>query len=241
MRLWKGKNMANEIFNRVEKKYLLNEEQYHNLIILINEYMNHDKFYKSTICNIYFDTDDYELVRTSIEKPIYKEKLRLRSYNVPSLDDEVFFEIKKKYNSIVNKRRITLSLKDYYKYINMEKISNKDSQISKEIIYMIKHYNLKPKVFLAYDRKAYISKQDKNLRITIDNNIRSRNYDLKLEHGDKGELLSDEKYYLMEIKSLNGYPRWLVECLSNNNIFPKTFSKYGNVYKKMMKEGIINV
>ena len=189
--------MANEIFNRVEKKYILNEEQYHNLIILINEYMNHDKFYKSTICNIYFDTDDYELVRTSIEKPIYKEKLRLRSYNVPSLDDEVFFEIKKKYNSIVNKRRITLSLKDYYKYINMEKISNKDSQISKEIIYMIKHYNLKPKVFLAYDRKAYISKQDKNLRITIDNNIRSRNYDLKLEHGDKGELLSDEKYYLM--------------------------------------------
>ena len=107
--------MANEIFNRVEKKYLLNEEQYHNLIILINEYMDHDKFYKSTICNIYFDTDDYELVRTSIEKPIYKEKLRLRSYNVPSLDDEVFFEIKKKYNSIVNKRRITLSLKDYYK------------------------------------------------------------------------------------------------------------------------------
>ena len=233
--------MANEIFNRVEKKYLLNEEQYHNLIILINEYMNHDNFYKSTICNIYFDTDDYELVRTSIEKPIYKEKLRLRSYNVPSLDDEVFFEIKKKYNSIVNKRRITLSLKDYYKYINMEKISNKDSQISKEIIYMIKHYNLKPKVFLAYDRKAYISKQDKNLRITIDNNIRSRNYDLKLEHGDTGELLSDEKYYLMEIKSLNGYPRWLVECLSNKNIFPKTFSKYGNVYKKMMKEGIINV
>lgn len=233
--------MANEIFNRVEKKYLLNEEQYHNLMILINEYMNHDKFYKSTICNIYFDTDDYELVRTSIEKPIYKEKLRLRSYNVPSLDDEVFFEIKKKYNSIVNKRRITLSLKDYYKYINMEKISNKDSQISKEIIYMIKHYNLKPKVFLAYDRKAYIAKQDKNLRITIDNNIRSRNYDLKLEHSDKGELLSDEKYYLMEIKSLNGYPRWLVECLSKNNIFPKTFSKYGNVYKKMMKEGIINV
>ena len=191
--------MANEIFNRVEKKYFLNEEQYHNLIILINEYMNHDKFYKSTICNIYFDTDDYELVRTSIEKPIYKEKLRLRSYNVPSLDDEVFFEIKKKYNSIVNKRRITLSLKDYYKYINMEKISNKDSQISKEIIYMIKHYNLKQKVIL------------------------------------------DEKYYLMEIKSLNGYPRWLVECLSNNNIFPKTFSKYGSVYKKMMKEGIINV
>ena len=154
--------MANEIFNRVEKKYLLNEEQYHNLIILINEYMDHDKFYKSTICNIYFDTDDYELVRTSIEKPIYKEKLRLRSYNVPSLDDEVFFEIKKKYNSIVNKRRITLSLKDYYKYINMEKIFDKDSQISKEIIYMIKHYNLKPKVFLAYDRKAYICKQDKN-------------------------------------------------------------------------------
>ena len=106
---------------------------------------------------------------------------------------------------------------------------------------MIKHYDLKPKVFLAYDRKAYIGKNDKNLRITIDTNIRSRNDDLYLEHGDRGELLNKEQYYLMEIKSFNGYPKWLVNCLSDNNIYPQNFSKYGNVYKKMMKEGIINV
>ena len=233
--------MANEIFNRIEKKYVLNKQKFDNLMILIQEYMNHDKFYKSTICNIYFDTDDYELIRTSIEKPIYKEKLRLRSYNTPNMDDEVFFEIKKKYNSVVNKRRITLSLKDYYSYLNHETIPEENTQIGKEITYMIKHYDLKPKVFLAYDRKAYIGKNDKNLRITIDTNIRSRNDDLYLEHGDMGELLNKEQYYLMEIKSFNGYPKWLVNCLSDNNIYPQNFSKYGNVYKKMMKEGIINV
>lgn len=233
--------MANEIFNRIEKKYYLNKEQFDCLMILINENMNHDKFYESTICNIYFDTDDYELIRTSIEKPIYKEKLRLRSYNVPNLNSEVFFEIKKKYKSVVNKRRIILSLKDYYKFLNKKKIDNNDSQISKEIFYMINKYNLKPKVFLAYDRKAYIGKDDKNLRITFDTNIRSRTHNLCLEYGDEGELLSNDNYYLMEIKSFNGYPKWLVNCLSNNNIFPKTFSKYGNVYKKMMKEGMINV
>lgn len=233
--------MANEIFNRIEKKYVLNKQQFDNLMIFISEYMNHDKFYKSTICNIYFDTDDYELIRTSIEKPIYKEKLRLRSYNTPNMDDEVFFEIKKKYNSVVNKRRITLSLKDYYSYLNHETIHEENTQIGKEITYMIKHYDLKTKVFLAYDRKAYIGKNDKNLRITIDTNIRSRNDDLYLEHGDMGELLNKEQYYLMEIKSFNGYPKWLVNCLSDNNIYPQNFSKYGNVYKKMMKEGIINV
>lgn len=233
--------MANEIFNRIEKKYYLNKEQFDCLMILINENMNHDKFYESTICNIYFDTDDYELIRTSIEKPIYKEKLRLRSYNIPNLNSEVFFEIKKKYKSVVNKRRIILSLKDYYKFLNKKKIDNNDSQISKEIFYMINKYNLKPKVFLAYDRKAYIGKDDKNLRITFDTNIRSRTDNLRLEYGDEGELLSNDNYYLMEIKSFNGYPKWLVNCLSNNNIFPKTFSKYGNVYKKMMKEGMINV
>lgn len=231
--------MANEIFNRIEKKYFLNEEQFNNIMILINENMNHDKFYESTICNIYFDTDNYELIRTSIEKPIYKEKLRLRSYNVPKINDEVFFEIKKKYNGVVNKRRITLSLKDYYCFMNHNNMNK--TQISKEILYMINRYNLKPKVFLAYDRKAYIGKDDKNLRITFDTNIRSRTDDLYLEHGDMGKSLSNDVYYIMEIKSFNGYPKWLVNCLSNNNIFPKTFSKYGNVYKKMMKEGMINV
>lgn len=231
--------MANEIFNRIEKKYFLNEEQFNNIMILINENMNHDKFYESTICNIYFDTDNYELIRTSIEKPIYKEKLRLRSYNVPKINDEVFFEIKKKYNGVVNKRRITLSLKDYYCFMDHNNMNK--TQISKEILYMINRYNLKPKVFLAYDRKAYIGKDDKNLRITFDTNIRSRTDDLYLEHGDMGKSLSNDVYYIMEIKSFNGYPKWLVNCLSNNNIFPKTFSKYGNVYKKMMKEGMINV
>lgn len=200
--------MKQQIFNRVEQKYLLDEEQYSNLTDIINEYMDHDKYYQTTICNIYFDTDDYELIRTSIEKPIYKEKLRLRCYNTPTIDSDVFFEIKKKYNKVVNKRRIKLSLNDFYKYIDNQDVPVVNSQVGKEIDYMIKHYNLKPKVFLAYDRISYIGKNANGLRITIDTNIRSRDTNLSLENGSYGNLLSEKNYYLMEIKSLNGYPKW---------------------------------
>ena len=106
------------VFQRYEIKYMLTQEQKQQVLQAMKPYMELDGYGRTTIRNIYFDTDDYELIRTSIEKPIYKEKLRLRSYNTPNMDDEVFFEIKKKYNSVVNKRRITLSLKDYYSYLN---------------------------------------------------------------------------------------------------------------------------
>ncbi len=66
-------------FRRVEKKYLLNMEQYERLRVALRDYIVPDDYPKSTICNVYYDTPDYLLISRSLEKPVYKEKFRLRS------------------------------------------------------------------------------------------------------------------------------------------------------------------
>ena len=103
-----------EIFRRVEQKYLLSKEQYIKLMDRISSHVEKDKYYKSTICNVYFDTTNSDLIVTSLEKPLYKEKVRLRSYGVPTIDSTVFLEIKSKYKGIVGKRRVSFKLKDFY-------------------------------------------------------------------------------------------------------------------------------
>lgn len=220
------------VFNRIEKKYMLDQTQYEKILVTILSHMNKDQHGNSSICSIYFDTNDFDLIKKSIEKPIYKEKVRLRSYGIPSLDSNVFLEIKKKYKKIVNKRRIELPLKEAYH------IKNKTfhSQIEKEIAYAFHFYHLLPKMFIAYERTAFIGIQNKDFRITFDSNIRFRLHDLKLELGSSGEKILPEGTYIMEVKANFSYPLWFTELLSKLTLYPISFSKYGAAYKKIKKE-----
>ena len=227
-----AKNKTGNVFERIEKKYMLTREKYNRLLEELEAYMSLDSYGKHTIGNIYYDTDTYELIRYSIEKPVYKEKLRLRSYGVPNAEDKVFLEIKKKYNGIVYKRRISLTLNEAEDYLNKGIRPNKESQILREIDYFISYYNPKSKLYLAYDRMAYFGKEDPEVRITFDHNIRSREYDLSLAKGDYGTLLLEDCKYLMEIKVPGAMPVWLSEILSNLEIYPSSFSKYGNIYRE---------
>lgn len=217
------------IFRRVEQKYLITTDDYNKILSLAKRKLCKDKFFSETICNIYFDTNNNDLIITSLEKPAYKEKVRLRSYGTPNNNSEVFLEIKKKYRGIVNKRRITLSLKEVHDYLEKNIIPN-NSQIMKEIDYTFKYYKLKPVLYLAYDRKSYYLKEDNEFRITFDTNIRSRTNDLKLELGSSGKLHIKDKY-IMEIKSVKGMPPWFSSILNSLNIYPTSFSKYGEIYK----------
>ena len=226
--------MVQTIFKRIEKKYLLTKNQYDSLLKLIKEHLIKDEFGLHTVCNIYYDTNDFSLIRKSIEKPVYKEKLRLRSYGVPNKNTKVYIELKKKYKGIVYKRRITLNESEAFKSLNNKKI-DRDDQISKEINYVLNYYDLVPKIYLAYDRIAYYDKDNSNLRVTFDSNIRSRTDDLDLKLGDAGELLFKDSYYLMEIKCVGGLPLWFIKILDELKIYPTSFSKYGNVYKNLLK------
>ncbi|MEG2118906.1 MAG: polyphosphate polymerase domain-containing protein [Pseudoflavonifractor sp.] len=224
--------MAQAVFNRYEKKYIMPEAIYHELRSKLRAHMQEDEYGLHTICNIYYDTPDYALIRRSIERPVYKEKLRLRSYGIPTPDSKVFLEIKKKYQKIVNKRRIQLTLQEAYDYLEKGIRPQKDCQILREIDFFLQRYPLQRGLYLAYDRIALFDRQDHDFRVTFDQNIRSRSSYMGLEEGDGGELLLPEGYYLMESKVLGATPLWFTEILSALSIYPVSFSKYGNIYKK---------
>lgn len=230
--------MSQDTFKRFEKKYMLNAEQYEEFSRKIADRTKADEFGKYTICNIYFDTDDFQLVRTSIEKPKYKEKLRLRSYGTPTADSSVFLEIKKKYKDVVYKRRICLPYGECIDYITRGIKPRENTQIFREIDYFLDFYKPKMKMYLAYDRIALAGIEDPELRITFDTNIRTRTSYLDMTTGDSGKPLLDGEYYLMEVKAKGAIPIWLVEILSEMRVYPTSFSKYGTAYKKLLLEKI---
>ena len=219
-------------FERYEKKYLLEPWQAQSLQPWILEHFQPDRYPESVICNVYFDTEDYELIRTSIEKPHYKEKLRLRSYGVPKAYSQVFIELKKKYDGVVYKRRIPMRLENAEKYLYSGIIPEGHSQILSEIQWFVEFYEPKPAVFLAYDRRAYFGKEQEEFRVTFDENIRYREEQLHLADGDQGIGLLPENIILMEVKIPDSMPFWLGHILSELEIFPISFSKYGTYYKE---------
>lgn len=219
------------VFARIEKKYVLDEEAYHLLMNEIKDHIRLDQYGKHTICNLYFDNDHDELARCNFQKPIYKEKLRLRSYGVPQKDSLVFLEMKKKYDGIVYKRRVGMNLADIGPFVQGKRMPK--DQIEKELQYFIQFYHPYPKIYLAYERCAYCGIDEPELRMTFDENIRSRKDQLFLEMGDQGQLLFNEKTYLLEIKTRDAYPTWLIQALNKLFIYPASFSKYNNVYKSL--------
>lgn len=224
--------MGNQnIFKRYEIKYLITQEQRHEIQTRMAAYMEPDLFGKSTICNIYFDTPSKLLVRRSNEKPIYKEKLRVRSYGAATAESKVFIELKKKYDGIVYKRRIGMSQKEAENYLYKRQCPGEPTQIIKEINYFYNLYDdLGPSTYISYERSAYYSKNDCDFRMTFDENILFRNYDLSLKSNSYGEPLLDKSMVLLEVKTALGVPIWLTHVLSGNHIYKTTFSKYGSAY-----------
>lgn len=188
------------IFKRCEIKYMLDVTKAELLKKLMNQYMVADEHGVSTICSLYFDTPDHLLIRRSMEHPVYKEKLRLRSYGTADKDTTVFVELKKKYESVVYKRRIAMSEAETERYLSgHEKV--KDTQITREIDYCQKNYkDLAPAVLLSYEREAFYAKDDHEFRVTFDRNILWRDYDLSLCKGIYGEAVLDKNKVLMVVK-----------------------------------------
>ena len=142
------------IFRRVEKKYRLTPAQKDALLERITGHLTPDAHGRNTICSLYLDTPDHLLIRNSIIARVYKEKLRLRSYGIPTADTEVFLEIKKKYKGVVFKRRIVLPYKEAKAYLYDGVPPSKDGQIFREIDYFLEFYRCEPKLFLSYEREA---------------------------------------------------------------------------------------
>lgn len=221
------------IFKRYEIKYMLDRQQFELLKKVMQEHMIADVHGKSTNCSLYFDTPDFLLIRRSMDHPMYKEKLRVRSYGVADQDSTVFVELKKKYDSVTYKRRIGLKAEEMERYLlGHEKVV--DTQITREIDYCLDLYKgLAPAVMLSYEREAYYGKDDHDFRITFDQNILWRDYDLSLRKGIYGNSILKEDQVLMEVKVAGAFPMWMVKFLSENRIYRTSFSKYATAYRAM--------
>ncbi|MEL7624378.1 MAG: polyphosphate polymerase domain-containing protein [Clostridiales bacterium] len=236
--------MAIEVFNRYENKYLLDESTFDKLgqrlspCLELDPHNRHHAAY--TVTNLYYDTADSYLIRTSLQKPKYKEKLRLRSYGVPGENDRIYAEIKKKVAGLTNKRRSQLALADAYSFlatgIMPEEKPYQNVQVLQEIAYIRSRQELIPALYLAYDRRAYFGAGHHDLRISFDCNIRCRRFDLTLEAGDYGQPLLDQGLWLMEIKTAQSIPLWLCRLLSEYKLYPVSFSKYGREYRQSLQK-----
>ena len=234
--------MAIEVFNRYENKFMLNEEQYQAIMKELPKYMEEDAYCRNggiyTIANIYYDTENDAMIRKSLQKPPYKEKVRMRAYGTPDGKSTTFVEIKKKYNHIVNKRRVTMTYDEAMAYMTEDVHPDNpkvNKQVLRELDYMKEFYHLVPKLYLSYDRQAFFGKDDHEFRLTFDNNIQTRRYDLNLSSGPYGEQLLPPGMRIMEIKISQATPQWFVDILSANKIYQTSFSKYGTEYKNYVK------
>lgn len=222
-------------FKRFEFKYLITLEQKSRILNEMKQHMALDQYGRTVIRNLYFDTDNYRLIRHSLEKPVYKEKLRLRSYQAASDHDEVFVELKKKYDHIVYKRRLTMPQKQALSWLSGNMDLTPSCQIGAEIDYFRKYYsNLHPVVFLSYAREAWYSLDGSEFRVTFDEEILCRRDRLSLNEEPGGEPILPEGKLLMEIKTIGGIPLWMTHLLTENLIYKTSFSKYGTAYQNLI-------
>ena len=211
------------VFQRYELKYLLSAAQCEAVLKKAGDRLSADRYGKTTVLSLYYDTDDFRLIRRSLEKPQYKEKLRLRSYGLAGPGSTVFLELKKKCSGVVFKRRIETTPEA------VGKNAVGQGQIAKEISWFLSFYgNPVPKMLLLYDRTAYLGEGD--LRVTFDRNIRYRTERLTLSDGLDGIPVLPGGDVLMEIKTGTAIPLWLTKILNEEKIYKTSFSKYGEAY-----------
>ena len=222
------------VFERVERKFLLTPSQYEGLMRVLPEYMQADQYGESTILSLYLDTADSLLIRRSLEKPVYKEKLRLRSYGRAEENSPVYLELKKKLCGVVYKRRAVLPYAQARAAAAGAHICGTDpetEQTLREISCFLGRYPVSEKAYISYDRTAFTGAEDPQLRVTFDRNIRFRQQQLSLNSGMWGAPVLEPGRVLLEIKVAAAFPVWLSHVLSELELFPVSFSKYGRCYQ----------
>ncbi len=237
------------VFQRTEKKYLLEEAVMNRLLPVIEEHMEPDRYCLNgktySICNLYFDTEGFDVIRESLSHPFYKEKLRMRSYGIPWFPhSKVFLEMKKKINGTVTKRRAELTRQEAEIFLEKrelpERASYMTTQVLREIDYYLSHKPVKPSMRISYERRAYFDRVDRQFRVTFDRDIRYLMGEVSLSGYRNGKRLLSPSFRLMEVKVSGAYPLWFSHLLSENHIGVSSFSKYGTAYKAYLKEEVLD-
>ena len=217
-------------FKRYEKKYIITREQHAAFYDVLTRHMTPDNFGEYLVQNLYYDTDGWDVIRASIEKPSYKEKMRLRCYGEMNQESRLFLELKKKYKGIVYKRRMAIPARTFPTGSVRGVLSSDPSQIAREFDFYLKTNAVSGKIYISYWRSAYVGIEDSELRITFDKDIRFRLDCLDYFDPGSGHFILPQDKMVMEIKTPGGMPLWLARALCENKIFPTPFSKFGVCY-----------
>ena len=232
-----------QTFERKEIKYLITDQQYRLLLPTLERFAEVDGYGKTRINNIYYDTPNFQMIRTSLEKPLYKEKLRLRTYGDTESNSAAFIEIKKKYKGIVYKRRVGSTYEKALSYLDGSRSleESERSQVTDEVDELMRFYKgIRPAMVIGYDRIAMAGTKDPEFRVTFDTNITWRVDDLDLIDGSNGQKIIKSWQHLMEIKIPDAFPMELSRRMSELGIFPVSISKYGMGYKIFIQEISVN-
>ncbi len=220
------------VFERYEIKYRVSRRQREALLETLWARMDEDAFGAHTVLSLYYDTPDFRLIRRSLEKPAYKEKLRLRCYGVPDAGSRIYVEMKNKVNGVVYKRRTGMALAEAAHFLAGEEAPQ--TQIGREIAAFLARYpGIRPAALICCEREAYFGRgEEKGLRVTFDCDIRCRMDALDPTLGAGGTPLMGRRECLMEVKlpPPGGMPLWLAHTLDAQGIYPASFSKYGAAY-----------
>ena len=226
-------------FVRTEKKYLLNNAQLAEILRELGPFVTENEFGASTVASVYYDNDDFHLIQRSIEKPMYKEKLRVRAYDPLAGGEIVFAEIKKKYGGIVYKRRVSGGYEGIRAMLSGGALlEGEDPQIQRELRWMILRYGLAPKIWVCCERLPLQGRDDPELRFTFDSHLRYQTEEPDLRYDGPGREILPGSMHVMEIKSDSGLPEWLCEILSRSRIYPGSFSKVGTAFCREQSRSI---
>ena len=222
-------------FKRREVKFIIDKESFALFEQELSHYMVEDQFAKSTISNVYFDNDDFDMIQDAIAKKNGREKVRMRVYDQqPSFQSQAFLEIKKKVEGVGYKYRLTstpIAISNYIEHFS-DHSNVLDAQISAELQSLTKRYGkLSPKMYIYYDRSSYRGRDDRKLRLTIDQNLVYRDVEVPLLHQKYGYPLLPHHLMIMEIKIQDAMPHWLQDLLDKYHLEQQSFSKYGTAYR----------
>lgn len=229
-------NQTNQAFQRIEQKYILTPAQHEALCRILRQRMRADPYGEQTIASVYYDTPGFTLIRQSLEKPVYKEKLRIRSYGRAQSKDEVFVELKKKYKGVVYKRRTVMALDAAECFLNRGIVPEAMNQVQREIDNFRIRYRPAPAALVICERTAFEGPDDSGLRLTLDRRIRCRDERLDLRQELDGTELLPPAYALMELKAPRAMPLWMARALSELRVYPVSFSKYGAYYQNFLSK-----
>ena len=220
------------VMKRCELKYRMDRAQTDFLLRRLAGHMQADRFGLTTIASLYYDTPDRRLIRASLERPAFKEKLRLRSYGPADADSPVFLELKRKAEGIVYKRRVRTTVPQAERFMAGESDDCAGGQINRELVRFRDFYGtLEPACLILYDRTAYFEPGG-DLRLTVDAAPRYRTEALDLTLPPEGIPLLPEGEAILELKVQDAVPLWLAAILSEGRIRKTSFSKYGEAYER---------